>query len=71
MSNRKRVLNLNDIVKDYLPSPEHERLKAFYSGVQIETNLDPKLLNIKGSLIYLRKTVMNLVSNATEAQIAS
>ena len=64
------VLNLNDIVMDYLASPEHERLKAFYAGVQIETNLDPKLLNVKGSPIHLRKTVMNLVSNAAEAQIA-
>jgi PAS domain S-box-containing protein len=64
------VLNLNDIVKDYLASPEHERLKAFYSGVQIETNLDRELLNIKGSPVHLRKTVMNLVSNAAEAQVA-
>jgi PAS domain S-box-containing protein len=57
------VLNLNDIVKEYLVSPEHQRLKAFHSGVQIETNLDRELLNIKGSPIHLRKTVMNLVSN--------
>ena len=64
------VLNLNDIVKDYLASPEYDRLKAFHPGVRIETNLDPKLLNINGSLIHLRKTVMNLVSNAAEAQIA-
>ena len=62
------VLNLNDIVKDYLTSPEHERLKAFYSGLQIETDLASELLNIKGSPIHLRKTVMNLVSNAAEAQ---
>ncbi len=63
------VLNLNDIVKDYLASPEHERLKAFHSDVQIETNVDRELLNIKGSSIHLRKTVMNLVSNAAEAQV--
>ena len=64
------VLNLNDIVADYLASPEHDRLKAFYSGVQIETDLDHELLNIKGSPTHLRKTVMNLVSNAAEAQVA-
>jgi PAS domain S-box-containing protein len=64
------VLNLNDVVKDYLASPEHERLKVFYAGVQIETNLDCELLNIKGSSFHLRKTVMNLVSNAAEAQVA-
>jgi CheY-like chemotaxis protein len=63
------VLNLNDLVKDYLASPEHERLEAFHSDVQIETNLDRELLNIKGSSTHLRKTVMNLVSNAAEAQV--
>jgi PAS domain S-box-containing protein len=62
------ILNLNDIVTDYLASPEHERLKVFYANVQIETNLDSELLNIKGSIVHLRKTVMNLVSNAAEAQ---
>ena len=62
------VLNLNDIVEDYLASPEHGRLKAFHSSVQIETNLDRELLNIRGSPIHLKKTVMNLVSNAAEAQ---
>lgn len=64
------VLNLNDIVKDYLASPEHERLKAFYATVHIDTDLDNELLNIKGSFLHLRKTVMNLVSNAAEAQTA-
>ncbi len=64
------VLNLNDIIKDYLSSPEHERLKAFHANIQIDTNLDRELLNIKGSLTHLRKTVMNLVSNAAEAQVA-
>jgi len=64
------VLNLNDIVRDYLASPEHERLKAFYAGVQIATNLDGELLNIKGSSFHLRKTIMNLVSNAAEALVA-
>ena len=63
------VLNLNDIVKDYLASPEHERLGAFHSDVQIETHLERELLNIKGSSTHLRKTVMNLISNAVEAQV--
>ena len=62
------VLNLNDIIEDYLASPEHERLKVFNANVQIKTSLDSDLLNIKGSQIHLRKTVMNLVSNAAEAQ---
>lgn len=61
------VVDLNDIIHDYLGSPEHERLKSFHPHVQIETNLQTDLLNILGSLVHLSKTVMNLVSNAAEA----
>jgi two-component system, cell cycle sensor histidine kinase and response regulator CckA len=61
------VANLNTIVKDYLSSPEFERLHCFHPTVTIETHLDPELLNLEGSPIHLSKTVMNLVSNASEA----
>jgi two-component system, cell cycle sensor histidine kinase and response regulator CckA len=61
------VLNLNDIVEEYLASPEFERLQSFHPMVHIETRLDPHLLNIEGSPIHLSKTVMNLASNAAEA----
>ena len=61
------IVNLNDIVSEYLISPEFEKLKTFHPGVKIETHLDKALLNIMGSPIHLSKTVMNLVSNAAEA----
>jgi CheY-like chemotaxis protein len=35
--------------------------------VEVETNLDPTLPNVKGSPVHLSKTIMNLVSNAAEA----
>ncbi|MGD9367768.1 MAG: ATP-binding protein, partial [Desulfobacteraceae bacterium] len=35
--------------------------------VSFETYCDPALLNIKGSAVHLKKTIMNLVSNAAEA----
>ena len=62
------VLNLNDMVSEYLKSPEHIKIKSYHSNVHIETNLDRGLLNIKGSPIHIEKTIMNLVSNAAEAQ---
>jgi signal transduction histidine kinase len=63
------VLNLNqDIVMDYLKSPEHEKMQAFHRGIRIETRLEPALLNIRGSSVHLKKTLMNLLSNAIEAQ---
>ncbi|MGD8980800.1 MAG: transporter substrate-binding domain-containing protein [Desulfobacterales bacterium] len=61
------VVNLNDIVNDYLKSPEHEKLKSFHPGTEFEINLTPDLLNILGSPVHLSKTIMNLISNAAEA----
>ncbi len=63
------VLNFNDnIIYEYLRSPEHEKLKTYYPHIHIDTYLEPDLMNIKGSPVHLRKTLMNLVSNAAEAQ---
>ncbi len=61
------VVNLNNIVSEYLISPEYENLKDFHPNVKLETDLQTGLLNILGSPIHLSKTVMNLVSNANEA----
>jgi len=61
------VVNLNDIIYDYLESPEHRKLKSFHPGVEFEANLAPDLLNIIGSPVHLSKTIMNLLSNAAEA----
>ena len=63
----KEVVNLNDIISEYLKSPEHEKLKSYHPLVKVETDLESDLLNVSGSPVHLSKTVMNLVSNAAEA----
>jgi two-component system cell cycle sensor histidine kinase/response regulator CckA len=63
----KEPLNLNDIVSDYLQSPEFKKLEQFHPTMTIKTNLDRDLLNIGGSHVHIRKAIMNLVSNASEA----
>ncbi len=63
----KEPLDLNAIVEAYLRSPEFEKLEQFHSTVTVKTNLDTDLFNIIGSEAHLRKVVMNLVSNASEA----
>jgi len=63
----KEPLNLNDLVGDYLHSPEFNKLKHFYPTVTVKTNHDTDLVNIVGSPVHIRKVVMNLVSNAAEA----
>jgi CheY-like chemotaxis protein len=42
-------------------------LKLYHPEVQVDTDLDPRLLNVLGSPVHLSKAVMNLVSNAVEA----
>ena len=62
------VLNLNEIVDAYRASPEHKKIMAYHPGTRIDFSLAPNLFNIKGSSVHLKKTLMNLVSNAAEAQ---
>ncbi|HUH65948.1 MAG TPA: PAS domain S-box protein [Syntrophales bacterium] len=61
------VVNLNRVVSDYFKTPEFEKLKVYHPSVAFKTELGESLLNVKGSPVHLGKTVMNLVSNASEA----
>ncbi len=63
----REPLNLNDLIGDYLHSPEFKKLEQFHPTVTVKTNLDTELLNINGSHVHVRKVMMNLVSNASEA----
>ena len=61
------IVNLNDIISNYLVSPEFEKLKSFHPLVDFAATVDSELMNIRGSSVHLLKTIMNLVSNAAEA----
>ena len=63
----KKPLYLNELVTNYLSSPEFNKLKSFHPSVTFRTNLSKELLNISGSHVHIRKVVTNLVSNASEA----
>ncbi|MDX2440519.1 MAG: PAS domain S-box protein, partial [Desulfobacterales bacterium] len=63
----KEILNLNELINSYLKSPEFHKLQQSHPAVAIHTDLDPSLLNLSGSNVHLRKVIMNLVSNASEA----
>ena len=62
------VVDLNTIISEYCTSPEHQKLMTFHCNITMEILLQENLLNIKGSPIHLKKTIMNLISNAAEAQ---
>jgi PAS domain S-box-containing protein len=63
----KDIINLNDIVKAYLESPEFEKLISFHPQVSVHFNANKNLKYLYGSSLHMSKTVMNLVSNAAEA----
>ncbi len=63
----REVVNLNKIINEYKTSPEYNKLLQYHPTVKIETELSEDLMNISGSPIHIRKLVMNLVSNASEA----
>ena len=47
------VVNLNNIITEYLESPEFQRLKSFYTNTRVEIDLEISLLNIVGSSVHL------------------
>ena len=63
----KEALNLNTLVLEYLGSAEYRKLEKTHSFSGCRTELDPDLLNMSGSPIHMKKILMNLVNNASEA----
>ncbi len=61
------VVDLNGVIRDYLQTPEFEKLLSDHTQVACRQELAGDLLYIKGSPVHLAKTVMNLISNAMEA----
>jgi two-component system cell cycle sensor histidine kinase/response regulator CckA len=60
-------INLNDVISNYLTSPEYIKMKSYYPDINVIYRLEPHLFNISGSPVHLSKTVMNIMSNAAEA----
>lgn len=61
------VVNLNNIITEFLISPEYESILSFHPKIKVEKDLDESLFNIFGSPANLSKVIMNLVSNAAES----
>jgi signal transduction histidine kinase/ActR/RegA family two-component response regulator len=63
----QEVVDLKQIAKSYLVSPEFKQLQAAFPHVRIDTSITADRTTIRGSRIHLGKTLMNLVTNAMEA----
>lgn len=62
-----KQVQLNDVIKAHLQSPEFITLRKNNPAVAIEKNLSSQLKSISGSPVHLQKTVMNLLLNSFEA----
>ncbi len=64
----REVLDINQVVREHLKSAEYLHMRAANPGVRVISELAPDLLPIEGSPLHLKKALMNLISNAFEAQ---
>lgn len=65
-----KVIDLNQVINDFLGSPEYNKILMSHENIRIETNLNKDILNIVGSGVHISKTLMNLVANAVDAMPA-
>lgn len=64
---KKEMLNINNIIYEYLNSPESLNLAADYPLIKIKADTEQDLMSIEGSPVHLTKTIMNLVNNSVES----
>jgi len=61
------IVNLNEVITEYLVSPEFEVMLRTHPGIQVDENLTTRLDPVQGSDVHLTKILMNLITNAAEA----
>lgn len=66
----KEVVNVNDIIREYVNSPEYLRFISLHPAIRLDFLPGKSLLNIVGSPSHLSKSIMNLIYNAVEAMPA-
>lgn len=66
--NTSEALNLNSLIEEQRHSAENRKLLSLYPDIRFSYALAADLPNVKGSSVHLNKTIMNLISNAAEAQ---
>jgi PAS domain S-box-containing protein len=64
----QETLCLNDVAKEYIESPEHAKIMGFHPHVDVKLQFEQQLPGVRGSSHHIKKTIMNLIANAAEAQ---
>ncbi|KJR97036.1 MAG: hypothetical protein VR65_25880 [Desulfobulbaceae bacterium BRH_c16a] len=67
IASERRLCAMNVLVREYLDSPEFQKLHSLHPGITWTTRLSEDLLQLACSPIHIKKSLMNLVINAAEA----
>jgi PAS domain S-box-containing protein len=65
--NKFTPLNLNELIKDILDSPEVEKLKVYHPEVSYKFSKGDNVPVISGAQYQISKVMINLLTNASEA----
>lgn len=63
----KKTISLDNLIREYLQSPEANELIALYPSVKIEYDCRQSEVLINCSEIHIKKALMNLITNGVEA----
>lgn len=63
----RETASLNDIVQQYLQSPEFQQLSELYPEITYQSDIATDPIHISCSIIHVRKCLMNLTINGSEA----
>jgi len=67
LASKKECHDLNSLVREYLNSPEYKTQQQHYPEISSSSTLFPEELPVLCSPVHIKKTLMNLVNNATES----
>ena len=67
VASRKEIISINNLLENYLSSPEFKKLDPLYPEIFVNVELEPDLPDCECSPIHIQKVLMNLVNNAFEA----
>ena len=63
----KEICSLNNLVQEYLDSPEFKKVNSLYPAITVQSDLQSRLHNINCAPVHIQKVLMNLITNALEA----
>ncbi len=67
VASTKKVASINTLIMEYMDSPEFKKLKNTHPDIQYREQLSETSMLIHCSTVHVKKCIMNLVTNGSEA----